>query len=303
MNQWITRGIISVAAGALSTAAIVKSADQSSGHRKSKKGTRSSRKKRKRSKDQNNDPQPTEKPLPEPGLDLETWWTGIKESGARASEQVGKVLKGEDSLSQLGATKEQKVKSQDSKKKSSSKQDPKVSQDGYATLKEEAAHWAKEKVKDTVVKKTGLENVIDAAQEQAEKVKAHGEDLKDKLNESNLSEWVDGVKETGSNVVQSVRDASDVIQENISSSDVDLDDLKTIASEKAKALGVWLEGPGALDYSQGENQEGDVIEAHFEEKDELSMQQDAMTDEGASSENPEDHQPGSASGATDTDDG
>lgn len=286
MNEWLTRGLISVTAGALSTFAIVKSAGQSSDEKPDPKTSRSERSGRKK-KSKNTQTSPSQgAALPESGLDLETWWSGVKRSGVRAGQHVGKILNGETPAPEE-RSKESEEQSEPQKKRPSSKGGAKVSHDGYATLKDEAAYWAKSKVKETVVKKTGLDGVMDAAQQQAERVKAHGEDLKEKINDSNLSEWVDGVKDTGASVAQSVKEAGDTIQKNIQSADVDFDELKNRASEKAKRLGVWLEGPGALDYSATEKNEAHVIEAQFAENEqERPADKETQTSEQPSQSEP-----------------
>ena len=128
MNEWLTRGLISVTAGALSTFAIVKSAGQSSDEKPDTKTSRSERSGRKK-KSKNTQTSPSQgAALPESGLDLETWWSGVKRSGVRAGQHVGKILNGEPPAPEE-RSKESEEQSEPQNKRSSSKGGAKVSHD------------------------------------------------------------------------------------------------------------------------------------------------------------------------------
>jgi hypothetical protein len=245
VNEWLTRGMLSLAAGALSTAVIVKTADGATNA--PKKGV----KKKKSGKKKKNGKAPAAKQgdvrdtNSESGLDMETWWGQVKQQGSDLSEKVVGYARGDSSQTDLEMNEPEHERSG---KDSLDRKGPKASQNGYSTLKEEAAYWAKSKVKEKVVESTGLDDVIAAAQTQTDKVRAQGDKLKEKISESEMGEWIDAVQQKGGDVAKGVRDAGNMIQEELSSESSDPNEWRKSVEKKVSAVGVWLEGPGAVRY-------------------------------------------------------
>ncbi len=245
MNEWLTRGMVSLAAGALSTVVIVKTADGTNPDRKQRGKKKKSKSKKKNSKTHSPDRGAHTDPESESGLGFKAWWGQVKQQGDNLSKQLSGYARGRGPQTELDPDEPENGRPEKSPQAENGR---KASQNGYSTLKEEAAYWAKSKVKEKVVESTGLDEVIAAAQSQTEKVKAQGDKLRDKISQSEMGEWIDAVQQKGGDVAQGIREAGNAIKEELSSESGSPNEWKKSVEKKVSSVGVWLEGPGAVSY-------------------------------------------------------
>jgi hypothetical protein len=276
VNEWLARGLISAAAGALSTVVIVKTAEGASPQRKKRKRRKKSAKRKEgsKAKDSERTGQSAADRIEgrkEEGLDFDTWWSNLKEQGKEWGTRLGATGK-DDPRADDPITEEQdrKVASSGKDVKAGRTDEMRASQDGYVTLGEEAAYWAKTKIKEKVVDSVGLGDALSSAQEHRDRIKNKSEMMREKIAASDAGRWVSELQEKGKEAAQGIRDVGNAFQEEVSSAgSPDAEAWTEQATEKAQDLGVWLEGPGAVDYhGKAKGSSAAPVEAHFQTDDE-----------------------------------
>lgn len=271
MNEWLTRALVSIAAGTASTVALISSArrktkgpppravrerrkaDLSSsepkdteslsadapGEQPSMSDNRKSQKKGARQTSVASDDMRNY----EPGMtteELKSSLTGARQSVAGFVRSIaGKSTKGSDtqdghqeSANSTGDPGKQR------KRRSARREKPPL--EGLDLLKEEAMFLAKDAVKRKVVEASGMDKAVDSIQKGAATLREKGEDLTEKLREH--------VPEDLSGKISSATDELKSASRKLSSSIADTDGLKDSLDDGFQRFGRFLEGPGAQNY-------------------------------------------------------